>query len=342
MTGIGTTPSVSVVMAVKNYPRYLRLAMDSILHQALEDLEFIVVDYGSTDDTMDIVRSFEDPRVNLIEYPGLGFTEALNVGVAAARGDYIARQDADDVSHQCRLRAQVEYLNTHDDVDILGTGLKVCNEEGETIYVDSQAWSHDLIANQMLYDCPLPHSSVMARSEVFNNFCYDEEMYCAQDYGLWLDILKNSTYRFAILPDILYIRLHHGACVTSERRTDQLACAYHALEKHVYGRDLPIAEAKRQLVAHRGRAARYDHARQHRDRFWNGTTILGKAISAAIVTAHHPAYWLHEARKSRRLSTSGHLKQACETCPDSKMVFEARTTNVHPVEVVPMFTCRRF
>ena len=105
-------PAVSVVMSCYNASRFLAEAIESILRQTFTDFEFIIIDDGSTDDTLDIIRTYAqtDPRIVVIEKANTGLADSLNVGIGAARGEWIARQDADDVSFPDRLFHQIEFL----------------------------------------------------------------------------------------------------------------------------------------------------------------------------------------------------------------------------------------
>ena len=114
-------PKISVVMAVYNGEKYLREAIDSILNQTFKDFEFIIVNDGSTDRTREILESFIDPRIVLIHQEHMGLTKSLNRGIALAKGKYIARQDADDISMAERLEKQFNFLESHENVALLGT-----------------------------------------------------------------------------------------------------------------------------------------------------------------------------------------------------------------------------
>ena len=104
-------PKVSVLMSVYNGEKYLREAVESILNQTFRDFEFIIIDDGSTDSTNEIIRSYSDCRIRLLENEeNIGLTKSLNKGIDQCRGEYIARMDGDDVSLQQRFSKQLEYL----------------------------------------------------------------------------------------------------------------------------------------------------------------------------------------------------------------------------------------
>ena len=127
------SPRVSVVMTTYNGERFLSAALESILNQSFTDLELIVVDDGSTDNSASIIRSFcaRDLRVRGIFLErNFGIPKAANRGLRAARGEYVARMDSDDLCHHDRLLKQVSYLEKHKEIDVIGCDFRAINEEG--------------------------------------------------------------------------------------------------------------------------------------------------------------------------------------------------------------------
>jgi hypothetical protein len=190
-------PRVSVVLAVHNGERYLREAIDSILHQRFGDFEFLIVDDGSTDASGAIVRSYSDARIRLLESPSnLGLTRSLNQALAAARGHYIARQDADDISEPDRLEQQVAFLDRHAHVALLGTSFRLIDPNG-TIVARVPLPVDDIdLRWEMFFSCPFVHGSVMWRHALVRDHvgAYNESFAYAQDNELWFRIAS----RFAV------------------------------------------------------------------------------------------------------------------------------------------------
>src|SRR5207237_7493623 len=124
-------PRVSVLLPVWNGEAFLEQAMESILRQTLSSFELIVIDDGSTDRTAAIADEFasRDDRVRVLRRPHEGLSATLNAGIAAARGEYVARMDADDISVPDRLQKQVAYLDAHPGSVALGTWIEVLAEE---------------------------------------------------------------------------------------------------------------------------------------------------------------------------------------------------------------------
>jgi glycosyltransferase involved in cell wall biosynthesis len=201
-------------MAVHNGGSMLVDAVESILAQDFRDFELIVVDDGSTDATPDILSAVDDERLRMIRVdPCGGQTAALNRGLERANGRYIARQDADDSSLPARFERQVEYLESHPRVGVLGThAVMVDSEERSRPFVppcdDLELQRLLLLGNQFV------HGSVMFRAECLRTVgAYDETYLLAQDYDLWLRMA--DTYQVANLPEVLYKYRVHDASLTT-------------------------------------------------------------------------------------------------------------------------------
>ncbi|MFN7280529.1 MAG: glycosyltransferase, partial [bacterium] len=187
---MGSLPLVSIVMPVYNTAPFLEEAVQSILHQTFTDFEFIIIDDGSTDESLDILKSFRDERILVLSNGinrGLVFT--LHRGLNAARGRYIARMDGDDVSLPDRLQRQVDYMNTHPEADLLATCVDLIDEEGRNTGVwedDRLHISPESIRSFLPVNNSLAHPSVLARAEVIRALGYRAEQRDAEDYDLWL------------------------------------------------------------------------------------------------------------------------------------------------------------
>ena len=130
-------PSITVLMPVYNAERFLSEAIDSILHQTLTNFEFLIIDDGSTDNSLKIINSYRDQRIILVRNgTNLGITASLNKGIELAKGHLIARMDADDISYPDRLQKQYDYLNQHPDCAMVSTLARVITEDKQTVYID--------------------------------------------------------------------------------------------------------------------------------------------------------------------------------------------------------------
>jgi glycosyltransferase involved in cell wall biosynthesis len=143
----------------------------------------VVVDSGSTDSTLEIVEAFSDARIIQLE-PGLGIAKALNAGIAAAHGTFIARLDADDIAYEWRIHDQVLYLLAHPEVDLIGTGVDSFGDH-EGFY--RAPLEHKNIRDEFLVNNPFFHPTVMFRRRLVdrNLLRYNEEFFTEEDYELW-------------------------------------------------------------------------------------------------------------------------------------------------------------
>jgi glycosyltransferase involved in cell wall biosynthesis len=180
-------PAISVVMAVWNGERYVRLAIDSVLAQDFTDFELIVVDDASIDRTPEIVASYGDPRIVYIRSErNMGQTPSLNVGLRRARADLIARIDADDIYLPGKLRRQYEIMNARPDVAVCGTGAIKIDPDGRQFgrYVPPTRPAD--VKFLLCQRVPVCHVSVMMRRDaVLEAGGYDERYKYAADFALW-------------------------------------------------------------------------------------------------------------------------------------------------------------
>jgi len=224
-------PRVSVVMPVHNGELYLREALESILKQTFGDFEFIIIDDGSTDATRDILRSYADPRIRLVyNEHNIGLTKSLNKGLGLAQGEYIARQDADDISHPERLAKQVEVLDNNPGVSILGTAYQRIDSQALPLgTVEVLTDNVELQNNLLVGDCFCHGSVAMRKRDVETVGKYNEAMEPAEDYDLWLRMSERS--EVANLPEVLYSYRLHPQSVSATRALEQRGCARLAVEK---------------------------------------------------------------------------------------------------------------
>lgn len=187
-------PKVTVLMSAYNSESYLLESLDSILNQTFQDFEFLIINDGSTDQTRDIILSLDEPRINLIDNEqNLGLTRSLNKGLRLAKGEFIARQDADDISEPERLQHQVDFLEAHPEIALLGTWHKEVDAEGNFsgMWTLPSDWLQ--IRWALLFYTPFVHSSVMIRKATVLQKVgfYNEDFSYSQDYELWSRIAQN-------------------------------------------------------------------------------------------------------------------------------------------------------
>jgi glycosyltransferase involved in cell wall biosynthesis len=213
-------------MSVYSGERYLPAAIESILTQTLTDFEFIIIDDGSTDGTRKILDAYraQDKRIVLLcNETNIGLTRSLNKGLAAARGEYIARQDADDISLPQRFAAQVSYLQEHPHIGLIGAATLYIDADG---YITNPHWchpSHDAVIRwKMLLNNSFFHSTVLFRRQLLaqETTFYDEELLYSQDYEFWARLLRHTTA--ANLPtQLVAYRVHHAAISVARQEEQQ-------------------------------------------------------------------------------------------------------------------------
>lgn len=216
-------PKVSVVMSAHNEERYLGRAVESLLEQTFRDFEVIVIDDGSEDRTPEILASYDDPRLHVVRQGNQGLISSLNRGMALARGQYIARMDADDVAYPERLARQVAFLSANPEVGLLGTAFDEIDGEGRVIGRRRYPTEDAALRRLLIRYNPFFHSSVMIRRgplERVGGYLETAEGVLVEDYDLWFRLARVT--RLAILPDVLMARRYHGGNLSLRHETAQL------------------------------------------------------------------------------------------------------------------------
>lgn len=200
---------ISVVMSVYNGEKYLKQAIESILNQSFEDFEFIIINDGSTDKSLEILNEFQqkDERIKIVSRENKGLIYSLNEGVKLAQGEYIARMDADDVSTPNRLEKQLKYAQEKGLI-VCGTWAKGIDSLGNKVKDMNYPPSADKVKIYTLLHNPFIHSSVLFRKDIFEKVGgYKARFKHVEDYELWTRIVfKYKTDN--ISENLLEYRLH--------------------------------------------------------------------------------------------------------------------------------------
>ena len=210
------TPRVSVLMPSFNAAPYVAEAIESILGQTYRDFEFLILDDGSSDGTLDICRHFaaRDERIRLIEGEHHGHTWWLNHGLELARGEFIALMDADDVSMPSRLAMQADFLDRHPSCVAVGCDLITIDSDGDAVGTVRHQTAHDAIVNAIVAGGlgVVVHAAVMMRREALRSIDgYRVETEPAEDLDLWLRLARVG--ELANLPELLFKVRQHIASV---------------------------------------------------------------------------------------------------------------------------------
>jgi len=217
----GPAPRVSVVLAVRDGAPWVGEAVRSVLGQTLTDLELVVIDDGSTDDTPQTLAGFVDSRLRVARRARLGLTRSLNEGVSLARAPLIARLDADDVAMPERLARQIAFLDAHPEIGLLGTGATEVDAAGREVGRLVPPAADADIRRALIRRNVFVHSSVVMRRQALASAGgYDAAFPVAQDYDLWLRLARLT--RLANLPEPLVTRRLLPGRVSATRESDRL------------------------------------------------------------------------------------------------------------------------
>jgi len=243
--------TISVIMPVYNGERYLVSAIQSILDQSFEDFEFLIIDDGSTDGSPIITDKYEkiDARIKVIRHAGnQGLISALNTGIQAAQGKYLARMDQDDISLPERFSRQVEHLEACPEVGILGCRVRYTDPTERLLAIPPMFLDDLSIRWHVLFENPFYHSTVMLRKSALEQtgLRYDPAGENAEDYHLWARLLLHT--KGEILPHILHhYRIHPESMSelnlnAQRRKAADISCS--AILRHLPDARIPASQAK--------------------------------------------------------------------------------------------------
>ena len=212
-------PVISVIMATYNTPDpWLKESIDSILCQTFSDFEFIIVDDCSSSDLSAMRRTYPDKRIIWIRNEeNVGLTKSLNKALSIAKGKYIARMDADDISLPDRFQIQVDYMNSHPEVIVCGSWRKAIGIENKDEIWNLPKSREEQQAVLFFYNCGLTHPTAMFRKELLDTYGikYNEKYLKAQDYGMWVQCTRYAP--MAMIKKILLLYRKSESQITSNK-----------------------------------------------------------------------------------------------------------------------------
>ena len=214
---------ISVIMPVYNSENYLEESINSILNQTHKNFEFIIINNGSTDNSLKIIKKYQkiDRRIVLIEKKNRGLIESLNDGLSKSKGQYIVRMDSDDISLPNRLAKQFSFMENNKLIGVCGTWIEIIDSKNHN-RVKKFPQDDQSLKTTLLFSVPFPHPSVMIRaSAIKEKFEYSLGYDSIEDYKLWWDMSKTTI--FYTLPEILlkYRSLPNGVTNTAEKDFNQ-------------------------------------------------------------------------------------------------------------------------
>jgi glycosyltransferase involved in cell wall biosynthesis len=200
-------PLVSVILPVYNGGPYLEEAIQCILTQTYKNVELIIINDGSTDNSVQIIDKFSnDARIRVFNQTNQGLAATLNRGIGLSKGAYIARQDQDDISDPARLEKQVSFMETHPDYGMVGTWASIMVNNTLTTRSHKHPSEPGILTLDLLFDNPFVHSSMMIRKTAFDEvggYSTDKSRQPPEDYELWSRIVRK--YKVANIPEILVV-----------------------------------------------------------------------------------------------------------------------------------------
>lgn len=200
---------VSIILPSFNSASFIYEAVLSILKQSYKNFELIIVDDKSTDETIKIIKLFRDKRIRLIVTKNkLGLASCLNLGIKHSASQFVARMDSDDISETNRLEEQINFLNKNKNIDVVGTAIKIIDEEGIVKRFVSFPKTDLEIKWAMCLGCPIAHPSIMMRRDVFSKYGTYDTKEKIEDYALWTKFLNKGVKFYNLDQHLLKIRKH--------------------------------------------------------------------------------------------------------------------------------------
>ncbi len=212
---------LSVVLCTYNDEKYIGEAIQSILSQTYPYFELIIVNDGSTDSTRDIIKSFKDDRIILLDKSNTGLIDSLNVGVSKAKYDWIARMDGDDIAYPDRFAKQVPYINKG--YQLIGGSAQYMDMDGNDLFFAKTPTSNASIKRQLYVGIsPLIHPSVIVKKNLLQEVGgYDGHIYCAEDKDMWLMLYKRCKM-ISIPNPVLRYRINPNGISVSKNKIQRL------------------------------------------------------------------------------------------------------------------------
>ena len=238
-------PKISVIMPVYNGDKYLKEAVDSILNQTFSDFEFIIIDDGSTDNTEQIIKSYDDKRILYIKNEqNLGVAESLNKGLDMAKGEYIARMDADDISLPERFEKQLQYMERHKNIAVCGSSIEcfgaVKNKRSTAPCGKKKIRLSLLIKSGVFHPTVIMRRSIIEKEHYRYNAYYDK----VEDFELWTRVAVK--YRINNIKEVLLRYRIHSNQVTRNYTEEHKNCLLKVRQKflHTLGAELTDDEIR--------------------------------------------------------------------------------------------------
>lgn len=232
-------PTVSVVIPVYNAAAFIKDCVASVIHQTYRDFEIIIIDDGSTDESAEMIRSFNDQRIRFIQNENnIGLIATLNKAFALCRGKYIARLDADDMALPERLSIQVQFMDSNPELALLGSSyFPLSNKTTSAVVLAS---GKGTIQANLLFNSCFAHPSVMIRKSALaeRNPVFNPAFPHAEDYELWVWMMQHYTIDNIVEP-LIHYRLHEQQ-ISKTKATEQKDTAQKIRINYLQWLDVPF------------------------------------------------------------------------------------------------------
>lgn len=212
------SPRLTVIMPAYNTALYIREAIDSILQQTFTDFEFIIINDGSKDNTLEVIKQYNDPRIRLIDQTNKGLIDTLNEAILLAQSDIIARMDADDICYPERLQVEFDFLTQNPDYVLVGSQADIIDKDGNYLMPQIPiGHTHEEIKDRIDMKCPFIHPCVMFRKQaVIDAGLYPKNALTFEDHLLWKKLLNFG--KVCNLPQILLKARFNPESVTIDEK----------------------------------------------------------------------------------------------------------------------------
>lgn len=212
------TPQITVLMPAYNAGKYIAEAIASVLGQTFGDFELLIVNDGSTDDTLNIIQSFDDKRIRIISQSNQGVAMALNTGLKYAKAGYVARFDADDICMPQRLQKQFDFLEANPEHILVGSDVDYIIDNNDFLFhFKCLAHSHTEIMERLYFYCPFVHPAVMYKKDVVLSVGgYPDAAHNFEDYMLWVAIAGKGKFH-NLNESLIKYRLNPQSVTIDER-----------------------------------------------------------------------------------------------------------------------------
>lgn len=290
---------ISIIMSTyREKTEYIRLSIESMLNQTYRDIELILVpDDPDNNSVTEVLKEYQarDTRIRILENKkNLGLPGALNKALKEARGEYIARMDADDISHPERLEAQLQFLQDHD-LDLVGTRKQCINENGERISgSETPFYSPDTVMRRLRWHDCLPHSTWLAKREVYHRLGGYRDMPRSEDFDFLLRSLEQGM-KMGMCDQILFDHRINDAGISRSGMLEQLLASWYLTDHFGQLEQIAPQEVRDhiRLKMTPERAARYCKATDSFDQAvrCRKTNPIGSGVCLLKSLVLSPYYW---------------------------------------------------